>query len=71
MKLYELKKNDLFKLDAESYDGYVFKFDHVDGMYSVCHVAEGTKNSEGTGWIGEVVHLAVYAPVIKLPSSSG
>lgn len=68
MQLYELKKKDLFKVDSPNYEGNVFEFDHVDGMYSYCIVKESVGNPEQ---IGYVAHLAVYTPVIKLPSSSG
>ncbi len=68
MKLYELTKGDLFKVDASGYETDIFEFDHVDGMYSYCTVKECPNNPEQVGY---VAHLAAYAPVIKLPSSSG
>lgn len=53
MKLYELTKGDSFKLAGDDLSP-VFIFDHVDGMYSYCTC--GTR----------VVHLAAFAPVIRI-----
>jgi hypothetical protein len=46
MKLYELSRGSYFKLDEEpkvppahdvvTVDDSVYKFDHIDGMYSYC-----------------------------------
>lgn len=75
MKLYELKRDDLFKLDLKDDNvndvfgsDDIFRFEHVDGMYSFCYVVECPGNPEA---IGSIAHIAAYAPVIKLPSSSG
>jgi len=58
MLLHELKKGDKFTIDGEE-DSPIIGFDHVDGMYSVCYVS------------GEVVHLNLFTPVIKIPEESG
>lgn len=53
MKLYELNKGDYFKLnDVE------LRFDHVDGMYSVCYDIAG-----------HVYHIAAFAEVEKCGDS--
>lgn len=50
MKLWELQKGDIF--DAPDIGEELYRFDHCDGMYSVCY---NTKR--------EVVHLSVLTPV--------
>ena len=54
MKLYELKRNDMFKIDGQE-DSPIIRFDHVDGMYSVCYIGEN------------LVHLSASTPVILIP----
>jgi len=56
MKLYELSRNDLFRIDQEGCEDMPpLKFDHVDGMYSVCYNEEG-----------QIVHVAAWTPVVKV-----
>lgn len=53
MKLYELPRNSWFLL-AVNIDAGPFKFDHLDGMYSVC-------------WYkGQITHIAAAADVIQI-----
>lgn len=47
MKLYEVPRNTKVKFEGE-----IYKFHHIDGMYSYCH----DKN-------GNVVHLVAWAEV--------
>lgn len=49
MKLYNLKRNSLFKIDGSD---TIYKFFHVDGMYSYCKTMEGN-----------VIHIAAYTDV--------
>ena len=49
MKLYQVPRNTLVKL-VET--GEVFKFHHIDGMYSLCHDKDGN-----------VVHLEAWVEV--------
>lgn len=59
MKLYELPRGSTFKIDEGELLNHeyqeIFFLDHLDGMYSVCY------NSTG-----QIVHLSVSTPVIKL-----
>jgi hypothetical protein len=52
MKLYDLSPGDNFILAGDD-DSPVFRFERLDGMYSIC-------------WLGDsIVHLAAFTPVIR------
>jgi len=57
MKLYDLDKGDFFRLAGDD-NSPVIKFDHLDGMYSVCYL-------EKDGDFNELVHLAGFTPVLR------
>ena len=56
MELHELKRGDMFEIineDGQSFPG-PYKFDHIDGMYSVCYLN------------GDLVHVVAWAEVRKI-----
>lgn len=56
MKLYELKKGQMFWAGDEEtgyLHGEAFKLDHIDGMYSVCYSME----------TGLEINWAIWTPV--------
>ena len=57
MKLYELEKGTMFTFPNEQGRAPI-KFDHIDGMHSVCYAGE------------HLVHIAAYTDVIPCPEYS-
>ena len=51
MKLYELPRKTYFTLEDDPKQ-YVYFFDHLDGMYSVCY-----------DYDDNVIHIAAFADV--------
>ena len=51
MKLYELPRRTYFTIEDDPTQ-YVYFFDHIDGMYSVCYNHED-----------EIIHIAAWTDV--------
>jgi len=64
MKLYELKRGSVFKVDLPEWEDLEITLDHLDGMYSYC-IAHDENGEE------IVVHVAASTPVklVKEPDS--
>lgn len=65
MKLYELKKGDLFQVVTEddTLASMTIRFNHLDGMYSYCTVEPDPYLKIEEPY---VIHIAAYADVIKI-----
>jgi len=50
MKLYQLPRNSYFTIEDDPQQ-YVYLFDHIDGMYSVCYYDD------------ELIHIAAWTDV--------
>lgn len=50
MTLLDLTRGDNFTIDGD--DEQVYRFDHIDGLYSVCYTYDD-----------EIVHVSAFAPV--------
>lgn len=55
MKLYEIPSGSIFRVNDDQ-DKTKLKFDHIDGMYSVCYTVD----------TNELVHIAAFASVTVL-----
>jgi hypothetical protein len=58
VKLYDLPRNSWFLISASMDEG-PFKFDRLDGMYSVCWV-------KGPDGIPQITHVAAYEDVMPI-----
>ena len=68
MNLYDLKRGDYFVITGKNRwppahisppEDSIYRFDHVDGMYSLCQIVGGPYD-------GEIVHPVAWAEVERV-----
>lgn len=59
MKLYELGRNEHFKIVGYDNEGSIFKLHHIDGMYSFCTDSKGF-----------IQHIAAHTEIIPCPENN-